>query len=61
MAEPRRNIGPSHWGAKLTAAQIVEIRQRLANGESIRSVARAYGVSAPHIQRIGRGESRKKG
>lgn len=39
---------------KFTDQQISEIRQRLASGESSRSVGRAFGVSHPSISNIKR-------
>lgn len=47
--------GEAHPNAKLTDAQVVEIRRRLAEGESQRALARAFGVSKPAIGRIARG------
>ena len=37
---------------KLTVAQRDEIRDRLANGEALKDIARTYNVSAPTISRL---------
>ena len=44
--------GETHPAAKLTEAQVIHIRARCANGESVRSVASAYGVSRTSIRMI---------
>lgn len=37
--------GEAHYRAKLTAAQVAEMRMRAERGESHRSLARAFGIS----------------
>ena len=45
-----------HPGAKLTEADVAEIRRRLAAGDSQRSIAEKFGVSAANISHIKRGK-----
>ena len=47
--------GEQHGGAKLTWKQVAEIRQRVAEGESYRQLAREYGVSHVSISCVARG------
>lgn len=49
--------GEKHHMAKLTAAEVERIRERLANGEIGSALAREYGVSASQVSRIKRGEN----
>lgn len=51
----RHPSGADHGRAKLTVEQVHEIRTRHSNGEAIRALARAFGVSPPSISRIVRG------
>jgi hypothetical protein len=44
--------GEEHWKAKLKAADIISIREKLAAGAGIRSTAREYGVRHSLIQYI---------
>jgi hypothetical protein len=46
--------------AKLTAAQVIEILDRLANGESQASLADEYGVTRQAIWQIGKGRCWKR-
>ena len=46
------NRGESHGMAKLTAAQVVEIRQRRASGEKGRALAVAFNVSEATISTV---------
>lgn len=50
----RENLpfGVACWGAKLTEAQVREVRERLERGQSKRSLAKEYGVSAKTIRDI---------
>lgn len=50
-----RNRGERHARAVLTAETVTAIRQRVAAGESQRSVARAFGIGQPHVSRLARG------
>jgi hypothetical protein len=43
--------GEQHHGAKLTAVEVRDIRRRHP-GESMRALARAYGVSPRCIEKI---------
>lgn len=51
----RRFKGERNSQARLSAADVASIRERLAGGESQTDVARAYGVSAPTVSRISTG------
>jgi hypothetical protein len=55
----RRPVGLRNGRAKLTEAQVLEVRARLTRGESRAAIARSLAVSATHIRRIARGESWK--
>ena len=44
---------------KLTDRQVRELIERLDAGESIRALAREYGISSTHVQRLKRRESRQ--
>lgn len=50
-------LGENHHNAVLTEAQVWIIRSRIAAGETIRGVARAYGVSAATISDIKLGKT----
>jgi hypothetical protein len=41
--------GEGHKSSKLTAEQVITIRQLVANGESQASVARRFGICQPHV------------
>lgn len=41
--------------ARLSNAQVDEMRRRRADGETCVSIAKAFGVSAPHVSRVTRG------
>lgn len=47
--------------AKLTSAQVAEIRARRAAGEKLLPLAVEYGVQFQHISRIVRGDRRTRG
>jgi hypothetical protein len=49
--------GERHGRAKLHAADIPAIRQRLASGDFQKDIARDYGVSQPRIGYLARGET----
>lgn len=49
--------GEAHPGAKLTAIDVAELRSRRRQGEHLRSLASAYGVSVTQVGRIVREES----
>lgn len=44
--------GAAHGSAKLTEAQVADIRARAANGESQRSILRSYNVSQAGISAV---------
>jgi hypothetical protein len=48
----RAGVGEAHFGAKLTEADVLKIRERRAAGESHYALARAFGVSRPTITAI---------
>jgi hypothetical protein len=52
----RGGRGENSWNAKLTWAQVAEIRRRYANGEIQRMIAADYGVRREAIGKIVRGE-----
>jgi hypothetical protein len=49
--------GENAPGAKLSNAQVVEIKKALARGESLTILSRAHGVAVETINAIRRGES----
>ena len=49
--------GEQHGQSKLTEAQVLEIRQRCAQGERQEVLAREFGVSRPNISVIRSGRS----
>lgn len=51
--KPHRMTGESNGSAKLTAAQVFEIRRRLSSGEYQKSIADSFGVSRSLIGMIG--------
>jgi hypothetical protein len=54
----RRPRGEQHKGAKLTDAQVTEIRRRYAAGEGVATLARAYSVTSAHIHQLVAGKTR---
>jgi hypothetical protein len=48
--------GAAHRNARLTAADVAQIRARLSAGDSGRAVARDFGVSFQHVSDIKRGK-----
>lgn len=55
-AKGRMPLGEQRHSAKLTAEKVKEIRSLVSSGRSMSSVARDFGVSAPTIRAIVRGE-----
>lgn len=53
--------GEAHYRAKLTSAQVAEVRRRLLAGEHQRVIAKEFGVSQSTAWRIKTGWSRKNG
>jgi hypothetical protein len=51
--------GDTHHMAKITDAQVREIRTRRACGEGVTSMAREYGVSPATVSEIANGKKRK--
>jgi hypothetical protein len=58
----RSRSGEAHWRARLTDAQVNDIRARAAAGETQRSLAAAHGVSFQHVSDLcsGRRRDRRK-
>lgn len=52
--EPKGEI---HGHSKLTAREVINIKHRLEAGESVRQIARSYGVSEGAVRRIKNGKS----
>lgn len=46
------DCGESHYASKVTAEDVRAIRQRCASGETIRSVAAAYGINGSTVSLI---------
>jgi hypothetical protein len=44
--------GERHWAARLTADDVRAIRAKHAGGRSCYSLAKEYGINAPHAERI---------
>ncbi len=57
MAKGRRAIGAAHGMAKLTVADVLEIRRRHAAGEIIRVLAAEFGVSCSAVEKLYAGET----
>lgn len=45
--------GEKHHGAKLKAAQVLEIRAAISSGERIATIAERYNLSTTHVYMIG--------
>lgn len=62
MAAKRRSPhGEQHHNTRLTAAQVLDMRQRLANGERPKELAKVFGVHAVTVRAIGRGQQWRYG
>lgn len=44
--------GEWHWGVRLTASNVLAIRDRAESGEKQRDLAREYGISVQHMSGI---------
>lgn len=55
-AKGRLPVGERVWTAKLTSAQVVEIRRKYKDGATPSALSQEYGIDASHIGKIGRGE-----
>lgn len=53
--------GEKHHNAKLTTAQVIDIRARFALGERNGALAKAFGVSPATISEIAHGSKRRNG
>lgn len=53
--------GERHYAAKLSNAQVAEIRVRRAKGELLRTIAADYGVGQPTVSQIANGQARRQG
>ena len=49
--------GEQHHSAKLTDGDILEIRRRRADGETVSSIAAGFGISSTHVSAIARGDA----
>lgn len=45
-------------GRKISDAQVIEIRERRAKGETLRAIGAAYGISHPYVRDICLGKER---
>lgn len=54
-------VGEKHWGAVLSDAQVVEIRELSSSGLSFAEIGRRFGVHASTASRIGRSLARVGG
>lgn len=50
--------GQESYNAKLTDAQVVELRERYASGETVKQLAVAFGVVGTHVCSLGTGSLR---
>lgn len=48
----RLQFGEHHWNAKLTASDVLTIRQRRVAGESLESIAKDYGIARQTVNKI---------
>jgi len=53
----RQPKGSKNAKAKITDSTVIEIRRRIADGESHRAIARSYGIHASQISRINTGKT----
>lgn len=53
--------GERHYAAKLSTAQVDEIRRRAAAGETQAALAREFGITAPYTSSIVTGKCRRVG
>lgn len=58
LVKPHMQRGEGHYLAKVSDAQVLEMRERAAGGESQYALARAYGLSRPTVANIIRGRLR---
>lgn len=54
-----RNRGERHAQARLSDAQVADIAAQVKSGARVTDVARAFGVSCPHVSMIASGKARK--
>lgn len=54
----RARAGERHWSAKLSDADVLTIRRRRSSGETVTSIADAFGVHPATVSRIARLEWR---
>lgn len=53
-------FGEKHPGAKLSDAQVEELRREFEAGTNRESLARRFGISVTHVYRLGKGQGRKQ-
>lgn len=56
----RLPLGSRHWNARLTEADIAEIKRRRSLGMKQAAIARQFGVGQDHVSRIVKGKRRRK-
>jgi hypothetical protein len=49
--------GESHWAAKVTEADVIDIRRRYAQGERVSALAREFGLTRGPLRAIAKGLS----
>lgn len=59
MAPPPLHVGERQWQARLTASMVVSIRERVAKGETRKSIAASLGVAARSVELAARRASWK--
>lgn len=57
VANGTRPLGSGHGSAKLTEGDVASIKVRLAEGETCAALSREFGVRAPTIAKISKGET----
>jgi hypothetical protein len=60
VAKRRMRRGEEHGQSKLTHAQVAEVRQLAARGESLAALGRRFNVSASAVRKVLRGETWKE-
>jgi len=53
----REEVKPAHGSAKVTPEQVEEIRYRKAKGETLKALARDYGISYVAVHKIVKGKT----
>jgi hypothetical protein len=61
VAKGRNSTGENHCHAKLSSAQVAEIKELRARGHKLKTIAERFGVMASHISAISNGHKRRRG